>query len=68
MPQPLSSIVRLSAPETCLARTRIRPLAPVNFTALESRFMTICFIARRSAITFIVSGIFVSTLMDFAAA
>ena len=49
MPQPLSSMVSMSAPATLRARTEIWPPSPVNFTALDRRLMAICLIARRSA-------------------
>ena len=68
MPQPLSSMVSIIAPETLRARTGILPPSPVNFTALESRLMAICLIARRSAIERHRSAILVSTLIDFCAA
>ena len=53
MPMPVSSIVTTTAFATLRARTAIRPPSGVNFTALERRFRSTCFMARRSA--FIVS-------------
>ncbi len=49
MPMPVSSMVTVTAFDSRRALTRIRPPSFVNFTALDSRFRSTCFIARRSA-------------------
>ena len=53
---------------TLRALTEMCPPWPVNFTALDSRLMTICLIARRSANSDMFSEMSVSTVIDFLAA
>ena len=65
---PLSSMVSTMALATLRALTEMWPPWPVNFTALDSRLMAICLIARRSANSDMFSEISVSTVIDFLAA